>query len=118
MTESDSAHVQGTVTYLQRSALPPDAIVEVRLQDVSRQDVAAEVLATQTIQLNGRQVPIPFALTYDATQIISSHTYAIQARILVEERLRFISTTAYLVITQGRPLTVEVIVQPVNGRSG
>lgn len=112
--QSESPRVQGTVTYLQRSALPPDAIVEVTLRDVSRQDVAAEVLATQTIELDGQQVPVPFQLSYDATQIDPSHTYALQARIFVEGQLRFINTAAYWVITRDHPTEVEIVVQPVN----
>src|SRR5690606_28033950 len=50
----------GTVTYLQRVALPPGSVIEVRLQDVSRADAAAEVIASQTITTAGENVPIPF----------------------------------------------------------
>lgn len=109
--ELESTCVRGTVTYLQRIALPPEAIVEVQLQDVSRQDIAATVLATQTIQLTGQQVPISFELSYDATQIDPRHSYAVQVRILVSNQLRFINTSADRVITQGHPTEVEVLVQ-------
>lgn len=111
---SELTCVRGTVTYLQRIALPPGAIVEVQLQDVSRQDAEADVLATQTIQLTGQQVPIPFELSYDAAQINPVHTYAVQACILVNHQLRFINTAAYWVITQGHSTEVEIIVQSAN----
>jgi len=39
--------ITGTVTYLQRIALPPVAVIQVQLLDVSLQDVAAKVLASQ-----------------------------------------------------------------------
>ncbi len=38
--------VTGTVTYLVRSALPPTAVIEVVLQDVSRVDAPAETIST------------------------------------------------------------------------
>lgn len=105
--------VSGTVTYLQRSALPPQALIEVQLVDVSRADAPATVVASTTIEAAGRQVPFPFELAYDPAQIEERNTYAVQARITVDGQLRFISTTRYEVITQGRPTTVEVIVEPV-----
>lgn len=107
-----TAKVSGTVTYLQRIALPPNAIVEVKLQEVSRLDAPAVTLAEQTIPTEGRQVPFAFELSYDTSQINPSYTYVVQARILVDGELRWINNTAYRVITQGNPTTVEIIVQP------
>lgn len=108
---SATASVTGTIAYLQRIALPPNARVEVKLQDVSRQDAPAQTLATQIIPLEGRQVPIPFELVYNPDQIDASHTYAVQARILVDDDLWFITTSRYTVITQSNPTHVDVIVQ-------
>lgn len=105
--------VSGTVTYLQRSALPPQAVVEVQLVDVSRADAPAIVIDSVTFETGGRQVPFPFELTYDPAQIDERFTYAVQARITVDGQLRFISTRSYQVITRGNPNTVEVIVDPV-----
>jgi putative lipoprotein len=62
------AMVTGTVAYRERMALPTDAVVEVRLSHVSRQDVAAPVVAETTVRPAGRQVPIPFELRYDPGQ--------------------------------------------------
>ncbi len=58
------AAVSGTVFYLQRIALPPDASVAVKLVDISKQDVPAVTIAEQKITPRG-QVPIPFELQYD-----------------------------------------------------
>ncbi len=106
--------VTGTVTYLQRSALPPDAIVAVSLADVSRADTPTVVIASQTIPTNGSQVPFPFALAYDPAKIDATHSYAVSARITSGGQLLFISTSAYRVITRGNPLTVEIVVQPAS----
>jgi putative lipoprotein len=109
------AAVTGTVTYRQRSALPPNAVVEVKLLDVSLQDVPAVVLAKQTIATKGRQVPIPFQLAYKATLIKPEHIYTVQAQILVDGQLWFTNASAYRVITQNHPTTIEVVVQPARG---
>lgn len=105
--------VTGTVTYRQRIALPPDAVVEVKLVDVSAQDVAAKTIGEQTIRSPG-QVPVPFEIGYDAALIQARHRYAIQARILVEGKLSFTNTLAYPVITMGSPSRVDVVVQPTS----
>ena len=104
--------VSGTVTYRQRIALSPTAVVEVKLLDVSRADGQAITIAEQRIQPEGRQVPIAFELRYDPSRIQQRRQYVIQARILEDGRVRFLSSDAYPVITGGNPSTVEVIVRP------
>jgi uncharacterized lipoprotein YbaY len=107
--------VTGTVTYLQRSALPPDAVVTVRLSDISKADAPAEVIAEQTIPTQGNQVPFAYILPFDQAQIVDSHTYAVQARIEAGGKLLFINTASYPVITRGNPTeNVEVVVEPVS----
>ncbi len=104
----------GTVTYLQRIALPAGSVINVELQDVSRADAVAEVLATQTITTAGENVPIPFELTYDPSQIDQRFTYAVRAQIMVDGALRWTTTTQYPVLTNGNPTSgVEVVVMPV-----
>ena len=113
---AQAAAVTGTVTYRERIALPPTATISVQLQDVSRADAPAEVIAEQTIPSEGKQVPFAYRLEYDPAQIVESHTYAVRARITDGDRLLFINDTAYLVITRGNPVeNVEVIVVPVGG---
>lgn len=105
------ATVTGTVAYRQRIALPPNAVVEVTLQDTSRADAPALVLDRQTIPTNGKQVPIPFTLTYDPTTINPTHTYTVAARILVNGQLQWINTTSYPVITRDNPSNVAIMVE-------
>jgi uncharacterized lipoprotein YbaY len=107
------AAVTGTVTYRQRMALSPNAVVEVKLLDVSRADAPAVTIAQQTIRPAGRQVPIKFEIQYDPGHIDQRHRYTIQPRILKDGQLQFINTKAYPVITGGNPNTIAVIVKPV-----
>lgn len=114
---TEQATVTGTVSYLQRIALPPNAVVEVKLVDVSRMDAPSVTLATQTIPTNGQQVPIAFSLPYRPEQINPSHSYAVQARILVDGQLRWISTSRYSVITRNSPTQgVDIRVEQVRPR--
>ena len=107
------AKVTGTITYRQRIALTPDAMVEVNLVDVSRADAPSESIAKTEIQTAGRQVPIAFELPYDASKIDQRHRYAVQVRILEGGTLRWTNAQAYHVITLGNPNTVTVLMQPV-----
>jgi uncharacterized lipoprotein YbaY len=105
--------VTGTVAYLQRSALPPDAVVNVQLQDVSLQDAPAKIVAEVKIPTAGKQVPIPFRLEYAAADINLTHRYAVRATITGDGEMKFTSNTSYPVITRGAPAEVEILVQPV-----
>ncbi len=112
--QDSGTHVTGTVTYLQRSALPADAIVLVRLQDVSFQDVQpARIIAEQKIPTAGQQVPIPFRLPYAEADIDPAHSYAVLAMISAGDKMLFVSTAPYPVITNGAPKHVQILVQPV-----
>jgi putative lipoprotein len=109
--------VTGVVTYRQRIALPQDAVIRVRVRDVSLADAVAPLLGEQVIRTEGRQVPIPYAVDYDKGDIVATHRYSVQARI--EDgagSLLFISDTVNPVITMGNPTEgVEVVVVPVGG---
>lgn len=108
------AYVMGTVVYDQKIALPPDTVLNIQLQDVSLADAPAKVISEQVISDFG-QVPVPFKLAYNAAEIDTRNTYAVQARI--EDgggNLLFINTSAYHVITHGNPSILEVQVDQVN----
>ena len=106
--------VTGTVTYRQRIALPRQAVVQVQLLDVSKADAPAIVIAEQTIEPKGKQVPIPFSLNYAHAQIKENYRYAVQAKILLGGTLRYFNKQAYLVITGGNPNRREIVVEPVS----
>ncbi|MCV6584406.1 MAG: YbaY family lipoprotein [Marinibacterium sp.] len=99
--------ITGTATYLQRIALPQGAQLTVSLLDVSKQDVAAEVLATQRYDIPG--VPVEFALDYDPDQIDDAMSYSIAAEIRAQDGLLFRTTQAYPVLTRGAGDRVELV---------
>jgi putative lipoprotein len=103
--------VSGTVSYLQRMALPPEAVIQVQLLDVSVADAPAKVIAEESINLGQRQVPVPFELNFDSTKIDQKHTYALSAKVTVKGELRFITDKSYPVVTRGNPLRVDMILK-------
>jgi putative lipoprotein len=111
------AKVTGTVTYRERIALPPTAMIKVQLVDVSRADAPAIVLGEQVTQAAGRQVPFSFEIPFDPARIEASHTYAVQARIEQDGKLRFISDQHYAVITRGAPTNVDMVLRSVSTSS-
>lgn len=110
-----ATHVSGTVTYLQRIALPPTALIKVQLVDVSRADAPAVVLGKQIIQAGGSQVPFSFEIPYDPAKIDPRYSYAVQVRIEDDGRLLFINDRHYAVITRGAPTQVDMVLKAVSG---
>lgn len=106
---SEGSILTGTVSYRERVALPTDAIVTVKLSDVSRQDVAAPVVADTTILTQGRQVPFRFELRYDPMKLLPNRTYAISASIRSGDGLLFTTDAAHRITTQGNTDTVDLL---------
>jgi putative lipoprotein len=113
--DSPAGMITGTVSYLQRMALPPDALITVSLLDVTAADGPARLIVEQRFPAAGRQVPIPFRLPYDAASIDSSHRYSLRATITNHGRLSFTTTSAYPVLTGSSGRTAELVLQAVSG---
>ncbi|MDL5052888.1 YbaY family lipoprotein [Oscillatoria laete-virens NRMC-F 0139] len=105
--------VTGTVSYPQRIALPPEAVIVVDLLDISRADAPSFTLSSQQIIANGRQVPFAFSLMYDLRTIDERGRYTVRARVLIDDQLRWTSDTIIPVITNG-VLSAEIQLVQVN----
>ena len=102
--------LDGEVFYLQRIALPPSATLSVSLQDVSLADAPSVILDEHKGPVKG-QVPLPFHLSYDPTQVKPGHRYSVSARIEVNGELMFITTEHHAVQLDGsdpQPLKIRV----------
>ena len=105
--------ITGTLTYMARMALPPDAAIDVRLEDVSLGDAPAKLVAENIFALGQNQVPVPFQLPYNPAQIQPSHRYSVRATITVDGNLLFTTTQMYPVLTNGASSDVALLVEPV-----
>lgn len=114
--EAQMETISGTVSYRQRIALPPNAKLVVKLEDTSRADAPSIVIAEQTIVTTGQQVPIPFTLTYNPSEIQPMGRYTVRAQIFYGDRLSWTSTKMYPVINQGDSTEVEIQLEQVRQR--
>ncbi|MEJ2503622.1 MAG: YbaY family lipoprotein [Gemmatimonadota bacterium] len=83
--------VEGTAGYRERIMPPPGSELVVSLQDVSRADAPAVVLAEQRIAVEGGP-PWGFSLEYDPAQVEDRGRYTVRVRLEREGRLLFTST--------------------------
>jgi putative lipoprotein len=107
--------ITGNVVYRERVALPPDAIIRVRLEAAPAPEMAARRVAEITIPTEGMQVPIPFALPYDAAAIHPGTKYQVRVTISSGDKTLFVTRTPYPVLTQGAPAKLEILVQQAGG---
>lgn len=89
--ESFGGTITGTVSYRERMALPPDAVIHVQLLDMSVWEMPPPVVAEEKFPLGNRQVPVAFELKVDPAKIDFKHSYALRARIVVGYDIRFLS---------------------------
>jgi putative lipoprotein len=109
---SSATVIEGSATFRERMALPPNAEFEAVLQDVSRADAPAMELGRATIP-NAPLPPIRFTIPYDAAKIVPSNSYAVRAVIRVDGRLWFTSDTHHPVLTRGAGNTVDILLKRV-----
>ncbi len=107
--------LSGTATYRERIALPPDAVFEATLEDVSKVDARAEVIGRVRIEAPGNP-PIRFTITYDPARVDSNHTYSVRGRILRGEQLMFATDNAYPVLTRGHGSEVSLMMRKAGGK--
>jgi uncharacterized lipoprotein YbaY/heat shock protein HslJ len=97
-----AGEISGTVTYRERIALPADAVLEVSVVDIARQDAPANVFASVRIE-NPGQVPVAFRITYDPATIDPRAVYAVRASIAVAGKLWFTTTETVRVTLDETP---------------
>ena len=88
--KAELAVLTGTVWYRERIALPPGVEVNVSLQDVAKQDVAAVVIG-ETSFVPQAGPPYPFEISYDPGLIRERGVYTVRAGISYKGQLVFSS---------------------------
>jgi len=103
--------LEGTVTYRQRGALTPEAVVFVDLRDAGAP--AEEPPLARARVLTPGQAPLRFHLIYDPASLDPARSYALSARIADRGELRFVTEKAVPLPTAGDAPPVEIVVVPV-----
>ena len=104
--------IEGAATYRERIALPPDAVFEAILDDVTSMDASSTELARTTIS-GPSEPPIPISIAFDPAAIDPRRSYTVRARILVDGTLWFASDTTHPVLTRGAGHTVDIVLTKV-----
>ncbi len=107
---ADLQTLHGTVAYRERVALPPNALIEVTLVDVSLADAKSVQLGAVTLKPEG-QVPVAYQVSYDLNMVDPRHSYAVQARIRVGEDVLWRTTQVFPALTRDAPEKVDVMVE-------
>jgi putative lipoprotein len=105
--------LEGTVTYLQRIALTPEAVVQIELRDAAIPEGEGPPIAKQVIQHPG-QVPITFALSYLPESLRPGRRYVLSARISDRGQLQFVTEQPIAALPRpATPAALEIMVVPV-----
>ena len=107
-------NITGTVSYRERIRLNPAAIVTVSLEDVSRADAPAIMVAQHIIEAPG-QVPVKFELMYNPAIIDERMSYSVRATIYEGGEARFITDMAYPALTRGAGDSIELVLVAAAG---
>lgn len=107
--------VSGSVTYLQRIALPSGSVVRVQVQDVTVADAPTIIVGEDVVVIDDQQVPIDFSVSYPQDAVQDWRRYGLSARITDPDgRLLFVTDAYTAVITNGAPTSgIELILVPV-----
>ncbi|MEH6608138.1 MAG: YbaY family lipoprotein [Halioglobus sp.] len=114
LPEGAMGKIEGTVVYRERILLRPGSELEIQLQDVSRPDAMASVLATVMMTPEGAP-PFPFVIDFQPAQINEGMHYALRATIRRQGKLIF-TNTDYINPFATNP--VEVMVSAVPESAG
>jgi uncharacterized lipoprotein YbaY/uncharacterized lipoprotein NlpE involved in copper resistance len=99
--------VDGTAAYRERIMLPPDAVFEAQLQDISRADAPAKVLGRARLDPAG-QPPFRFEIAYDDATLEPGGRYAVRATVKHQGRLLFTTDRIYKVL-DGREAPLDLL---------
>jgi putative lipoprotein len=86
--------IAGRVSYRERIALPPGAVLVVGVLSESGADAAPVTVAEQRVEVE-HQVPIPFEISVDPDDLAPGRRYSVAARIEIDGSPAWTSGTSY-----------------------
>ena len=104
--------VGGTVMYITNVQLPPDAIFELKLVELTRDGTADRVIVTENYA-RPPSMPLEFFLRYQPGAVNRRLGYGMEVKIIAGGKVLFATPRPTPVLTKGNPDRAEVIVEPV-----
>src|SRR5690606_19138317 len=102
--------IDGTITYRENYSLPHGSVATVELREVLRPGAPPVTLARQTVSPI-RQIPIPYTIDYDPSQVDPRRSYVLHATITAGNQTLFTTRQAVPVLTSGSSKNVPLIVE-------
>lgn len=113
--QAAAEQVTGTASFMQRVVLPPNAVFEARIEDVSRVDAPAATLGSVRIENPGNP-PIAFAIDFDPNRVDERSRYSVRATVTVDGKLTLTTDRATPVLTQGHGREVTLLLRAAGPR--
>lgn len=110
---ADFVTVSGNASYLQRIAMPLDAVLTVQVHDVLRAGATGTVLAESREAFGRRQVPLAYSVSVPRSAINPRMRYAVRAVISIDGQTQFATTRDYPVLTRRAPNQVNLLLAAV-----
>ncbi len=104
---SSAPAVIGTATFSGGPPLPPDAVLEATLLELSGAGAPGRVIGSVLVGGPGAS-PVPFRIPFDPAQIDMTLGYAVRARLSAERSVLYLSSNDPAVLTQGHGNTAAV----------
>jgi uncharacterized lipoprotein YbaY len=98
--------ITGLVVADKPAALTADATLHVRLLDITKIDAEPLLITEKSFPVT--TVPAEFKIPYDTAMINPIRSFAIDATIMAEGQVRYVSTQRQGVLTQGKPATATI----------
>jgi uncharacterized lipoprotein YbaY/heat shock protein HslJ len=108
----ETTAVTGTARYRERIALPPTAVFEATLEDVSRADGVGEEIGYVRLETPGHP-PFRFSIPYESARIRTDGIYSVRASVLVDGILTFTTVGPLSVLTRGKGNRANITMQQV-----
>jgi uncharacterized lipoprotein YbaY/heat shock protein HslJ len=103
--------VTGTATYLERIALPQQAVFEAGVEDVSRADAASVRLGE--VRIESPRAPVSFSIPVDRNRVSPNGRYVVRATIRLDGRLLYTTDTAQAVLGPSDRRHVDLVLRRV-----
>jgi uncharacterized lipoprotein YbaY len=100
--------------YVRDRGLPPNALVTVQLENVSRPHYAVRNGAISFRTPSYAATEVPFSLNFDPRYIFPEDTYLVRAFVTSSGRTLYDTTQPPYVLTRGNPKTVRLMLAPVS----
>jgi uncharacterized lipoprotein YbaY len=102
--------IKGSLTYPARITLPPEARAVVELKDTSV--TKDRVVAELRMDLQGKQVPIPFELTVDPAKLVAGRPYSVRGAFFLRGRATWVSDPVVITPTAGASDVGALVMKP------